>query len=450
MRFAANRVEPLIQHEVGTHVVTYWNGAAQRFKLLATGLAGYDELQEGLAVLAEYLVAGLTESRLRTLAARVLAARAVSDGSEFIDTFRLLTAEYGMAPRPAFQIATRVHRGGGFVKDAVYLRGLQRVVEYLGDGGRLDTLLVGKISVNHAPVIEELQRRRVLVPPPLRPSYLDHPDTHYRLERLRATSDLVELAEPRGRFRPRDTSRTASVAAASASPTRARSPLSSASAGPLVHEDLLDLDGQRTTPAGVAFVDPAAHVAAPEPDVLPNVEVATVERELARSSTRERIDDVAPDRSVDAAGPDVDLRVLHSRVVDGRIGTAAPMVVGVEIENDEPSCAAATASHTVTEVSIEGVVDRERSFDDLVSEQRLRPQRASDQAARHRDRPQRPEADSDRLRIETCRRAIWLPATGQPPIGERILFAKAHLVVESDERHEPGAKLRGRRGSPWR
>jgi len=196
MRFAANRVEPLIQHEVGTHVVTYWNGAAQRFRLLSTGLAGYDELQEGLAVLAEYLVAGLTEPRLRTLAARVIAARAVSDGSEFIDTFRLLTAEYGMAPRPAFQIAARVHRGGGFVKDAVYLRGLQRVVDYLGDGGRLDTLLVGKISVDHAPVIEELQRRHVLIPPPLRPSYLDHPDTHYRMERLRNNSDLVALAEP--------------------------------------------------------------------------------------------------------------------------------------------------------------------------------------------------------------------------------------------------------------
>ena len=118
----------------------------------------YDELQEGLAVFAEYLVAGLTEERLRTLAGRVVAARAVSDGSEFIETFRLLTDEYGITTRGAFQIAARVHRGGGFVKDAVYLRGLRRVVEYLGDGGRLDTLLVGKIAADHAPVVEELQR----------------------------------------------------------------------------------------------------------------------------------------------------------------------------------------------------------------------------------------------------------------------------------------------------
>lgn len=196
MRIAANRVEPLIQHEVGTHVVTFWNGTAQRFRLLAAGLAGYEELQEGLAVLAEYLVSGLTGARLRTLAARVVAARAVRDGSEFLDTYRLLNTDHGFGPQSAFQIATRVHRGGGFVKDAIYLRGLRRVVEYLGEGGRLDTLLVGKIAVDHAPLIEELQRRRVLVPPPLRPSYLDEPDAHYRLERLRERSDLVELAEP--------------------------------------------------------------------------------------------------------------------------------------------------------------------------------------------------------------------------------------------------------------
>ena len=197
MRFASSRVEPLVQHEVGTHVVTYWNGAAQQFRLLSTGLAGYEELQEGLAVLAEYLVAGLSGPRLRTLAARVIAARAVSDGSEFIDTFRLLTDGHSLSPRVAFHISARVHRGGGFVKDAIYLRGLRRVVDYLGDGGRLETLLVGKIAVDHTPVIEELQRRRALVPPPLRPSYLDHPDTHYRLERLRTIDDLTILAERR-------------------------------------------------------------------------------------------------------------------------------------------------------------------------------------------------------------------------------------------------------------
>jgi uncharacterized protein (TIGR02421 family) len=195
VRIPANRAEALIQHEVGTHIVTYWNGAAQRLRLLATGLAGHDELQEGLAVLAEYLVAGLTPARLRVLAARVVAAQSVVGGAEFIDTYRLLVDGHGFSRRVAFQIATRVHRGGGLIKDAVYLRGLQRVVSYLAEGGRLDTLLVGKIAVNHVAVIEELQRRGVLTPPPLRPAYLDHPDTHYRLERLKGLSDLRSLTQ---------------------------------------------------------------------------------------------------------------------------------------------------------------------------------------------------------------------------------------------------------------
>ena len=196
LRIPSRRVAALIQHEVGTHVVTYWNGSSQRLQLLATGLAGHDELQEGLAVLAEYLVSGLTPARLRTISARVIAARSVIDGAEFLDTYRQLVDEYGFSQRAAFQVTTRVHRGGGFVKDAVYLRGLKRVVSYLADGGRLDTLLVGKIAVDHVAVIEELQRRGVLRPPPLRPAYLDDPDTHYRLENLRNGIELGSLADP--------------------------------------------------------------------------------------------------------------------------------------------------------------------------------------------------------------------------------------------------------------
>src|SRR5699024_272557 len=47
------RANALLQHEVGTHLVTQVNGSAQPIQVLGTGLAGYDETQEGLAVLAE-------------------------------------------------------------------------------------------------------------------------------------------------------------------------------------------------------------------------------------------------------------------------------------------------------------------------------------------------------------------------------------------------------------
>jgi uncharacterized protein (TIGR02421 family) len=195
MSFPANRVEPLIQHEVGTHVLTYWNGRAQPFKLLATGLAGHDELQEGLAVFVEYLVGGLTTGRLRTLAARVLAVAALIDGATFVDTFRLLRDEFGLSERVAFTTTMRVFRGGGLTKDAVYLRGLNAVITYLARGGRLDTLFIGKIATQHASVVEELQRRQVLEPPPFRPSYLDQPDAHYRIERIRDNPNPTDLVD---------------------------------------------------------------------------------------------------------------------------------------------------------------------------------------------------------------------------------------------------------------
>ena len=72
-RIAERRAEALLQHEVGTHLVTYFNGSSQPLRLLQVGLSGYDALQEGLAVLSEYLVGGLSEARMRTLAARVIA-----------------------------------------------------------------------------------------------------------------------------------------------------------------------------------------------------------------------------------------------------------------------------------------------------------------------------------------------------------------------------------------
>ena len=54
------RVHTLLQHEIGTHVVTHVNGSNQPLRLLGAGLADYDETQEGLAVFAEYLAGGLT------------------------------------------------------------------------------------------------------------------------------------------------------------------------------------------------------------------------------------------------------------------------------------------------------------------------------------------------------------------------------------------------------
>lgn len=180
-----SRVDALLQHEVGTHLLTYFNGRAQPFKQLCSGFAGYEELQEGLAVLAEYLVGGLSRRRLRQLAARVVAAHNVTDGASFVEAFRILDRDYDFAQKSAFSITMRVFRGGGLTKDAVYLRGLRRILEYVNRGGKLEPLFIGKIAIDQIPIMEELQLRRVLKPAPLQPVYLDRNDVTKRLTGLR-------------------------------------------------------------------------------------------------------------------------------------------------------------------------------------------------------------------------------------------------------------------------
>ena len=188
-----DRIQALVHHEVSTHVLTYYNGKMQPFGQMRNGFADYDELQEGLAVLAEYLVGGLTNNRLRILAARVIAGRTLTEGQTFNETYRTLTVDFSISPEQAFQITARTHQGGGCTKDIIYLRGLIKLVEYLQNGGELDPLFVGKIGFKHIPLIEELRIRGIIKPYPLYPSYLKTTSAKQRLEKLKAGMDLPEL-----------------------------------------------------------------------------------------------------------------------------------------------------------------------------------------------------------------------------------------------------------------
>jgi uncharacterized protein (TIGR02421 family) len=196
--FRADRVEPLLHHEVGTHVVTYVNGTRQPLTLLTIGLPGYDETQEGLAVLAEYLVGGLDPRRLRVLAARVVAVSQMLEGAGFLEIFDSLRAEHHIPTRTAWSIAIRVVVGGGSVKDAIYLRGITRILEALAEGMSLDTLFVGKLALDHVPLVQDLLDRGVLVGPWVRPRWLDVPGAAERLDKLRAGASVLDLYEGDG------------------------------------------------------------------------------------------------------------------------------------------------------------------------------------------------------------------------------------------------------------
>lgn len=194
VKISPSRVDAVLQHEVGTHLLSYFNGRAQPFRQLYSGLAGYEATQEGLAVLAEYLVGGLNRPRLRQLAARVIVARQCIEGASFADAFRHLIDTAGFSSESAFRNTMRIFRGGGLTKDAVYLRGFREILAYLARGGHPTTLLAGKMAVGHAPIVKELLLRQVLRPPPLQPRYLDNPLARQRLQDLRKQeTDVLDI-----------------------------------------------------------------------------------------------------------------------------------------------------------------------------------------------------------------------------------------------------------------
>src|SRR5690606_34958845 len=153
----------------------------------------YDELQEGLAVLAEYLVGGLSPGRLRLLAGRVLAIHFLIDGASFVEVFRRLVQDFGFAKKTAFFVTLRVFRSGGLTKDAVYLRGILHLLQALSRGARFETLLLGKLGFDHVGMVDDLSGRGILRPPVLRPLYLSLPDAQRRLERVRRGVSVLEL-----------------------------------------------------------------------------------------------------------------------------------------------------------------------------------------------------------------------------------------------------------------
>ncbi|MFN4763000.1 flavohemoglobin expression-modulating QEGLA motif protein [Gillisia sp. Q332] len=193
--YKMNRKESvaLIQHEVGTHVLTYHNGSRQPLQQMKSGLADYDPLQEGLAVMAEYLVDGLTPNRLRTLAGRVVAGDALMEGAGFKEIFHLLVKEYGFSHIRSFNITSRIMQGGGFLKDIIYLKGLVDLRKYLVEGGDYEPLLSGKFGIKHTQIIKELTDRRILQPGVLRPSYLLKENVTEKIDLIRKGLPLSQM-----------------------------------------------------------------------------------------------------------------------------------------------------------------------------------------------------------------------------------------------------------------
>ena len=87
----------------------------------------------------------------------------------------------GLGRRTSFKLAARVYRSGGLAKDAIYLRGFFRVMEYVAEGGDLEPYWLGKIAPVHIPVVEKLFAKDYLKRPRLIPEFLSRDDAKARI-----------------------------------------------------------------------------------------------------------------------------------------------------------------------------------------------------------------------------------------------------------------------------
>jgi uncharacterized protein (TIGR02421 family) len=193
---AESRLDALLSHEISVHLLTYFNGSTQGLSIFRTGLAQYEGIQEGLGVFAEWTVGGLTRSRLRLLAGRVVAVEAMIEGAEFLDVYRRLTNDLGFSKRVAFDLCARVFRSGGFAKDAIYLKGFRAVMDRVATGASLDAFWLGEIAPEHVDAIEELLLRGLLHAPVFVPDFLERDDSKSRIARLREGLAFDRLLDP--------------------------------------------------------------------------------------------------------------------------------------------------------------------------------------------------------------------------------------------------------------
>lgn len=162
--FSAHELDVLNNHEIGVHMVTTMNGLLHPLKIFSHGFPNYEETQEGLAVFAEYMSNNLTVKRLKELAYRVIAVDSLAKGYDFSKTFRLLHNQFDLNRERAFYITLRVHRGGGFTKDYLYLTGLKKIYDFYKKGHDLSPLLTGKVTLEYLDEINALIEKGFALP----------------------------------------------------------------------------------------------------------------------------------------------------------------------------------------------------------------------------------------------------------------------------------------------
>jgi uncharacterized protein (TIGR02421 family) len=156
--FSETDVGRLIVHEINTHIIRSENGAKKTYKMFKCGFPGYLETEEGLAAYNEYKAGLLSPKILKIYAGRVLAVHlALKNSFSFVYNSLL---DY-FTKNDAWILTLRAKRGlkdtskpGAFTKDHLYLKGFLKVKSYVEGGGDIKRLYVGKIGVEHIPLLK--------------------------------------------------------------------------------------------------------------------------------------------------------------------------------------------------------------------------------------------------------------------------------------------------------
>ncbi|MFC6668916.1 tyrosine/phenylalanine carboxypeptidase domain-containing protein [Marinobacterium aestuariivivens] len=164
----------LAHHELGVHMTTSLNAQLQPLEVFSLGLPGATHTQEGLAIFSEYLSGNLTLKRLKSLAQRVIAVDLMIRYGDFCRTWRTLVEDYGVEHEEAFRVCTRVHRGGGFTKDHLYLSGFRDALQ-LHRSRDIRGLFIGKTGFEYLDLIDDLLARELLAAPKYLPVCLEQP-----------------------------------------------------------------------------------------------------------------------------------------------------------------------------------------------------------------------------------------------------------------------------------
>lgn len=146
--FGATEARRLVAHEVLGHAVAAARASTERLAIFGVGTSDAFADQEGLAIALEEAAGTLDGTRLRILAARVVATDRMHDGAPFGETARLLVDDFALSVRSSISTTERAYRGGGVARDAGYLAGWLRVRSALaGSEASLEELRAGRVSV---------------------------------------------------------------------------------------------------------------------------------------------------------------------------------------------------------------------------------------------------------------------------------------------------------------